>query len=203
MNTSKPLIGFAAALSVLCAMSDAPAATVYKWVDEKGVVNYTTTPPSNRMAAAVDVAPAVAGQGGTGGDGEACYWRERAQREAASGLEQDRLRRETEQLRQSKLRQEMAAAEAASKQKTAAQLAYEQCRSERRVDCETLLGLGGAPGYALGYASGGIGSSLYAYPPVVVTRRRAVPAPTGPYFSVTSNFTPGFSTPLIYATPAR
>lgn len=174
------------------ATAAASASTVYKWVDEKGVVNYTTTPPSNRKAAAVDVAPPVAGQGAVVDYDEARYWRARSEREAASDYALERLRRETEQMRQGRLRQEIAAAERASSQKSALQMAMDQCRAERRVDCETTAG---ADGY---------GGSLYTYPPiVVVTRRPAVVAPPGPYFSVTPNFTPGFSKPLIYSTPMR
>jgi len=181
-------------LAALCAASAAPAAdTVYKWIDEKGVVNYTTTPPSKRKAVTVDVAPAVAGQGVVMDYDEARYWRSRNAREAANDMENSRLQRDTEQLRQSRLRQEIAAAESATRQKSAAQMAGDQCRSERRVDCESSGGMAGVSG-----------SSLYAYQPIVVVAPQpATTTSPGPYFSVTPNFTPGYSKPLIYGTPAR
>lgn len=165
----------------------APAATVYKWVDEKGVVNYTTTPPDKRKSATVDTAPAVEGKALPLDYNEARYWRERSQREALRELREERQRGETEALRQARLRQEMAAADAQARQKSFAQLVQEQCRSERRVDCENG-----------GYAA----SMAYAYPPVAVITRPAgvitIPPTT---FSVTSNFTPGFSKPLVYSNP--
>jgi hypothetical protein len=172
-------------------MAAPAAATVYKWVDEKGVVNYTTTPPSNRKTATVDVAPAVAGQGVVMDFDEARYWRARNARETASNMEHDRLRRDTEQLRQTRLRQEIAAAESDARQKSAAQLALDQCRRERRVDCET-------------NPTGTFGTSLYPYPQVVVVARRpAAATASGSYFSVTPNFTPGYSSPQIYSRSVR
>ena len=127
------------------------AATVYKWTDEKGVVNYTTVAPDRRPAQAMDAAPAVEGQGA--GYDEARYWRERAQREALRDLQGERLQSETELLRQQRLRQEVAAAEAQSKQKSEAQLRQEQCRAERRVDCDSALYGGAMYGYG-GYVPG-------------------------------------------------
>ena len=166
------------------------AATVYKWTDEKGVVNYTTVAPDKRPAQAIDAAPAVEGKGQRAGYDEARYWRERAQREALRDLQGERLQSETELLRQQRLRQEVAAAEAQSKQKSEAQLRQEQCRAERRVDCD------GAPYGGAMYGYGG-----YAPGVVVVQRLGRVPAPASSYFSITSNFTPGFSKPLVYSNP--
>ena len=195
MNASPALLMFSGLLTAFatCAVS---AATVYKWVDEKGVVNYTTTPPANRKAAEVDVAPAVAARGEQGAPAdydEARYWRARSEREAASAATLERMRRETEQLHQAALRQQSAVAAHAASQKTAAQLAIEQCQRERRVDCD-------ASG---GYPGGDYGRSPYAYPQVVVTRGPAAAAPAAPYFSVTPNFTPGFSKPLVYSNRVR
>ena len=186
-------------VAVALAAQMAQAQSVYKWTDEKGVVNYTTTPPSSRKAAVVDVAPAVAAQALPADYDEARYWRERSQREAASELALERMRIDTENLRQARLRQEIAASEAAAQQKSAAQRAIDQCRSERRVDCEStpLATAGYGPSYY-----GPYGASPYPYPQVVVVNRRPTPpAPTGPYFSVTSRFTPGFSLPLVYSNP--
>ena len=172
------------------------AQQVYKWTDDKGVVNYTTIPPSQRKSTSVDVAPAAAAVGEARSTGEAEYWRARSQREAASELTLERVRRETEELRQAKLRQEIAAAETAAREKTAAQLARDQCRSERRVDCESPAA-NNWPGSG-GYTT----ASLYPAPQyIIVSRSAAARAPTRPYFSVTPHFTPGYSIPLIYPNP--
>ena len=186
----------AALLAAPFAASLAHAQQVYKWSDEKGVVNYTTTAPSQRKFAVVDVAPAVAGQGVLMDSGEARYWRARHQREAASEMTLERMRRDTEALRQTKLRQEMVAAETAARQPSATQRAIDQCRSERRVDCDspaTSTHPGGG-----GYAT----SSLVANPQFIIVNRSTVtPAPAGPYFSTTPHFTPGYSIPQIYSNP--
>ena len=182
---------------VLCVIAPAAAlaATVYKWTDEKGVVNYTTVPPGKRPAQAIDAAPAVEGKGQVAGYDEERYWRERAQREALRDLQGERLQSETELLRQQRLRQEIAAAEAQSRQKTEAQLRQEQCRAERRIDCDTAP-YGGAPYGGAIYGYGG-----YAPAVVVVQRLGRAAAPASSYFSMTSNFTPGFSKPLVYSNP--
>lgn len=181
---------------LLPAALPAYAQQVYKWTDDKGVVNYTTTPPSLRKSAVVDVAPAVAGQGAVMDYDESRYWRARSQREAASDMTLDRMRRDTESLHQTRLLQDIAKAEAAAQQKSATQRAIDQCRSERRVDCESPA-VNNWPGGG-GYAT----SSLYPNPQYIIVNRTAVaPAPTRPYFSVTPNFTPGYSIPQIYSNP--
>ena len=173
------------------------AATVYKWTDEKGVVNYTTVPPDKRPAQAIDAAPAVEGKSQGAGYDEARYWRDRAQREALRDLQGERLQSETELLRQQRLRQEIAAVDAQSRQKSAVQLIQEQCRAERRVDCDSTPYGGAAYGGAVyGYGYGG-----YAPAVVVVQRPRRAPTPVPPLFSITPNFTPGFSKPLVYSNP--
>ena len=179
-----------AAVLAICAAAPtaASASTVYKWTDEKGVVNYTTTPPDKRKAVVIEAAPAVEGKPYAGGYSEAGYWRERSQREALRDLREERLRGETEALRQSRLRQEAAVIEAQAKQKSVAQLMQEQCRSERRIDCDS------AP----------YGATPYGYPafaPSVIGRGTGLTTVPGTVFSVTPNFTPGFSKPLVYTNP--
>ena len=191
----------AALLAAPFATPLAHAQQVYKWTDEKGVVNYTTTPPSQRKSAVVDVAPAVAGQAVLMDAGAARDWRARHQRESASEMTLERMRRDTEALRQTKLRQEIAAAETAARQNLATQRsaierAIEQCRSERRVDCESPA-TGNLPGGG-GYAT----ASPVANPQFIIVNRSTVTrAPAGPYFSTTRQFTPGYSIPQIYSNP--
>lgn len=169
----------------------APASTVYKWVDQNGVVNYTTTPPSNARSkvATVDVAPAVRGIAPVQDNAEAQYWRARTEREVASEMALERQRRDTESLRQAGLHQQLAAAENEARKKTAVQAAYEQCRAERRVDCDANTGIAAGKGYAVGMTY-----PLVAYPQVVIVARPAVrPVSPVPYFSSPPTFTPGFS----------
>ncbi len=166
----------------------AHATTVYRWVDEKGVVNYTNTPPpAARKAATIDASPAVAGQGEVLSGEEARYWRARNQREALRDATEQRMQRETVQLQQARVQQEMALAEARAREKSQWQSAVDQCKSQRHVDCET------AP----------YGPTHRRAAPVVIVARPGVnpfPSTGAPYFSVTPNFTPGFSQPLVYST---
>ncbi len=139
--------------------SSAAANTVFKWVDDKGVVNYATAPPpAARNLVAINVAPAIVITGAQAGDEEARYWRERRLRESLRESRDDqdvRLRRETEELRQVQIRQQMQlAAQSATSDEQRLRQAREQCLRERRIDCD-----------------GGGGNSYYPAPIVV----RAVP----------------------------
>lgn len=182
------LLAGAVGIILIAATLVAHATTVYRWVDEKGVVNYTTTPPpAARKAATVDVSPAVAGQGEVLDGEEARYWRARNQREALRDATDQRMQRETVQLQQARMRQEMALAENRARERSQRQSAVDQCKSQRHVDCET------AP-YGPTYGQ--------PVPLVIVARPGVNPFPStgAPYFSVTPNFTPGFSKPLVYTT---
>ncbi len=136
-----------AAIAVLLGAlaSNAAASTVFKWVDEKGVVNYATAPPAAaRNLVAINATPAIVSTGYQSGDEEARYWRERRLRESLREARDDqdlRLRRETEELRQVQIRQQMQlAAQSATSDDQRQRLAREQCLRERRIDCD---GLGG------------------------------------------------------------
>ena len=140
-----PVSGLATALAIAAALlapaSSVPAATVYKWVDDKGVVNYSTAPPPTaRNAVAINAAPALESAGLSATDEEARYWRDRRQRETqrdSRDYQDLRLRRETEELRQLQIRQQMQlSAQAASADDERRRLAREQCLRERRVDCD-------------------------------------------------------------------
>jgi len=182
------LLAGAFGILLMAAALAAQATTVYRWVDEKGVVNYTTAPPpAARKAATIDASPAVAGQGDILSGEEARYWRARNQREALRDATEQRMQRETVQLQQTRATQEMARAEARSREKSQWQSAVDQCKSQRHVDCET------AP----------YGPTHRHPAPVVIVARPGVnpfPSTGAPYFSVTANFTPGFSKPLVYTT---
>lgn len=162
-----PVWGLATLLAAAAAQA-APASSVYKWVDEKGIVNYTTTaPPAQRRAAVVDVAPAVAGRSPLPGYSDMPYQWARDARDAAGQSELERLRSQGEQVRQMQARQEQAAQRVARNQ-AAYQQAIDRCRSHRHVDCETNP-----------YPAGSTldPHSLYPYRPVVVVRRPAAGLP--------------------------
>ena len=189
-----PSLSFACALIIATASAPVPAQTVYKWTDDKGVVNYTTTPPDKRKAKTIDAAPAVAGKSFVTDYDEARYWRDRNLRESVRDLRDERLRGETEALRQNQLRSEAATRSAGTRQKSMQELMVAQCNSERRVDCDA--GPYGGPGFAsYGY------TGYPSYPAVVVVPQTPAATAAAPYFSTTPNFTPGFSRPLVYSNP--
>ena len=155
--------GLATALVIAAVLLAPPspvlAATVYKWVDDKGVVNYSTAPPPTaRNAVAINAAPALESAGLSATDEEGRYWRDRRQRETqrdSRDYQDLRLRRETEELRQLQMRQQIQlSAQAASADDERRRLARDQCLRERRVDCD----------------GGGISSHTPYYPAPVVVR---------------------------------
>lgn len=101
-------------------------AQIYKWVDDRGVVNYGNQPPDNRKAKELDTSAITLSVY------EAPKPRQGAEAtrsEVASlGNKIDRLERQLEAERQA--RQYAAEADA-----RAIQMAYDQCVAERGVDC--------------------------------------------------------------------
>jgi hypothetical protein len=133
---------------------------VFKWTDERGVVNYSTAPPPQaRKVVAVNAAPALEAHM-SAEDEEGRYWRERRQRETLRELEEARERRETRALREAQLRHSQSLATQAAMRDDEARRAWrEQCLRERRVDCD-------APS-----------SWTTAYVPAPVVVRRFAPQP--------------------------
>jgi hypothetical protein len=118
-------------------------AQVYKWTDERGVVNYSSTPPpKGRSAKVVDedkgrvstipFEPPPTAPGGA----------ERALRERVERLEQENAAQ----------RQTAAANDAASQE--AYRRWLEQCRADRRTDCDTPTPGYYDPGYGIVYPPG-------------------------------------------------
>lgn len=155
------LLGLWAAL----ALAGTAQAQVYKWVDEKGVVNYSSTPPpKGRSATTVDESK---GRVTTVPAPE-------AQRDAGAAAGDPALRRRVDQLE----REAAAQRQTAAQQEAAAAEAYrrwrEQCITERRVDCDDPYR--GSLDYRYEYGSG------YAYPPYVRPPvARPLPWPPGTY----------------------
>ena len=115
--------------------------TVYKWTDQRGVVNYSTTPPSTgQRASTVDISPSV-GLPADASAEEVRAWREKRERALASDkreLESMRRSREAEQARTDQNRQQLAMADRENQAAEARrQAARDQCLRERRVDCDS------------------------------------------------------------------
>ncbi|MBL8380715.1 MAG: DUF4124 domain-containing protein [Burkholderiales bacterium] len=172
MSHRTPVVATLCAAVVLLTAPHAGASTVFKWTDERGVVNYTTTPPPHaRGVSTVNAAPAVETRT-TADEEEARYWRERRQREALREVEQARDRRERQELQQAQMRQaERLAAQAATRDDDARRALREQCLRERRVDCDN------ASSWSPGYYTG----------PVVVRRFPAQPITSAAPFPVPGN----------------
>ena len=170
-----PLVLVAHAVVAIGIAATAHGATVYKWIDSRGVVNYTSAPPPEaRGVVAINTAPALDNRAGAD-DEEARYWRERRQREARRedrDAVDARTRRETEELRQAQMRQDLALrAQAASAEQQTLRLLREHCERQRRIDCDSQGGGAYAP----------------YYPPVVVVRHAPQPFRRATSFSTMSN----------------
>jgi hypothetical protein len=146
-------------LLLVAVLAAVPAvhAQVYKWVDDKGVVNYSSAPPSKGKGVVkleedngrVSTIPALARR-----DDPA------AAADPALRQRVDQLEREAAAQRQSAAQQEIAAAEAYRRW-------VEQCRAERRVDCDD-------PNRG---AFNDYGAPIYVPPVYARPRPRPVPAP--------------------------
>ena len=183
MNARFPLLPVAVALAVgLCVQAQpAIATTVYKWVDDKGVVNYTTVPPSGaQKVAAINAAPALESRFDVG-DEDAYSRRARRQRDALRDIrdfDDMRLRREAEELRQAQIRHQMAlSTQAANADAEYRRLAREQCLRERRVDCDYAGSAGTLAYYPVTVLTGRLRQSIQQAAPFPVTGPTLGPAP--------------------------
>ena len=118
--------------SVLAVMLAAiPAyAQVYKWVDERGVTNYSSEPPADRNAR-VNAA--------TVADRMSVYAPEPAVQRAISAIStgKDRILSDRiDSLERQHAAEGQSSQYAAAAEARAAQAAYVQCLAERRVDCD-------------------------------------------------------------------
>jgi hypothetical protein len=151
----RTLLVLSAAIAV--ALAGVAHAQVYKWVDEKGVVNYSSSPPpKGRVAVKLDedsrrVSTIPVSEARRDGPAAAT--------DPALRRRVDELEREAAEQRQGAAQQEAAAAEAQRRW-------VEQCRADRRVDCDDpTRGAYVDPGYN------------HAYPPANA-RPRPLPAPS-------------------------
>ena len=143
------------ALASILALGAWPVfAQVYKWVDEKGVVNYSNEAPSDRKATQLDPKAARVSVIGTDDSTKRTVTAQPSVSERVLAEKIDRLER--------KLDAERYARSAADAQaQSAADSWYQQCLRDRRVDCDYA---GMDPYYGYG--------PNYGYWPVVVVKQR-------------------------------
>jgi hypothetical protein len=147
----RQLILSSALVSVLLLGAPPGIAQVYKWVDEKGVVNYSNEAPSDRKAIQLD--PKSSRLSIVGSD--------ESQKRAATASVSDRVLYEKIDRLERKLDADRYARAVAEQQsQAAADSWYQQCLRDRRVDCD----YAGMDPYYSGYYP--------YYGAVVVARRR-------------------------------
>lgn len=129
-------------LAAVLALAPAAQADVYKWVDEKGVVNYSNSPPEKRKSVKLDE------ENGRVSTIQSDYARDDAttQRERALQQRVARLEQEAALSRQTAAQQEAAAQEGYRQWR-------EQCFAQRRVDCDDPYAGAYDPGYVYPYPS--------------------------------------------------
>ena len=153
--TMRRLILSSAVVSVLSFAAAAPAlAQVYKWVDEKGVVNYSSEAPANGKATQLDPKAARVSIIGTDDSTKRTATAQPSANERVLAEKIDRLERKLDQERYARSVSDAQA-------QTAADSWYQQCLRDRRVDCDYA---GMDPYYGYGPYYGG-------YWPVVAARR--------------------------------
>jgi uncharacterized protein DUF4124 len=134
-------------------LAAAPAlAQVYKWVDDKGVVNYSTEAPPNRKATQLDPKASRLSIVSSEDAQKPTLTTLASANEQVLSQKIDRLERKLDAERYAR-----AASEAQAQ--TAADSWYQQCLRDRRVDCD----YAGMDPYAYGPS--------YGYGPVAVARR--------------------------------
>jgi hypothetical protein len=116
-------VRFAAVLSLL--LAPAVHAEVYKWVDEKGVMNYSSTPPENRKSVKLDE------EQGRVSTIEAYDYSKAGASRREQAL-QERLARLEQEVARSRQVASLDAATGAE----AYRIWREQCIAQRRVDCD-------------------------------------------------------------------
>lgn len=129
------------ALGIVLASPLVALAQVYKWTDDKGVVNYSSTPPDNRKSQKLDEdkgrVSTIEAQDFSKTDA--------ARKEQALKERVDRLEQDAQRNRQTATAQEFAAVEAQRQWR-------ERCIADRRTDCDDPYAAGGYdPGYYTPY----------------------------------------------------
>jgi hypothetical protein len=175
-------VRFVLTLSVVLACSPAAAQQLYKWVDERGVTNYSNHPPADPKTAR-NVRPVE--------DRLSVYSPDPGLTQAIEDNQKNFDQRQRERARIEAMERQAAAERQAREQQAAAarqaQEAYERCVAEGRPGCPNPHGIEG-----------------FYYPPVVVVpprHRRQAPLPqnlpkpgtTAGHVTADNNFIPGNS----------
>ena len=104
--------------------SSATYAEIYKWVDEKGVTNYSSAPPATAKARSIDLQSATVS-----------VYEAPPPQQAARALD-TAMRARIERLENELLAERRARPTSTQAESDRRQLAYEQCLRDRRVDCD-------------------------------------------------------------------
>ena len=120
---SRPILALAWAGAMLA--SSGSVAEIYKWVDQKGVTNYSSTPPATGKARTLDPAETTVS-----------VYQAPPPQEPARRLDA-MLRRRIAMLEDQLQAERLARLAQQASYRTDAGLAREQCVRERRVDCDT------------------------------------------------------------------
>jgi hypothetical protein len=148
-----------ATLATLLVLAPAVHAEIYKWVDDKGVVNYSSTPPENRKSVTLDEAQ---------GRVSTIETHDVSKRVALA--REQMLQQRIARLEEEVARGRQAAALDAAAAAEAERVARELCIAQRRVDCDGPL------------TASFLEQSWVGFPGSVVKRPRRVPGayvPTG------------------------
>jgi hypothetical protein len=149
-------------LASVIAFAAGPAlAQVYKWVDDKGVVNYSTEAPASRKATLLDPKSSRLSVVGTD-DAQKKGLTLATANERALSDKIDRLERKLDAERYAR---SVADSQSQAQTQAAADSWYQQCLRDRRVDCEYA---GMDPYYDPSY----YGYGPYGYWPVVIAKTR-------------------------------
>lgn len=144
-----------ALVSVLSFPGAPVLAQVYKWIDEKGVVNYSSEAPADRKVTQLDPKAARVSIIGTDDSAKRTATGPGSINERVLSEKIDRLERKLDQERYARSVSDAQA-------QTAADSWYQQCLRDRRVDCD----YAGMDPYYYGYGP------YYGYWPVVAAKRR-------------------------------
>jgi hypothetical protein len=163
-------------------LAAAPAvAQVFKWVDDKGVVNYSNEAPANRSSTLLDPKSARVSTYATDDLQKRAPTAPPSANESALSEKIDRLERKLDSERYARQRQ------AEAQLQVAADARYQQCVRDRRVDCD-YVGMEPYPYYDAPYypyyGAVVVARPHRAHPQPIARRHDSSPKPTGrPAFS--------------------
>lgn len=127
-SSTRTAIYIAVAATFLALSSDSARADIYKWVDEKGVVNYGAEPPAGRKVQKLDTrAPAVSIVATDPGDAGTLL-RDQSLRQRVARLEQE--------LDDERRTRAIASQSESNAERARLGQLREACDRERRVDCD-------------------------------------------------------------------